>query len=216
MTYTREQILRTLDLAVLKPDTSSGEVIAAARAVNELNMASVCVAPCNVALAKHYTHRVSAVVGFPHGTSTPKGKQHEIHEAIENGATEIDMVVNVGRYIDETYPVRELYYLGKVYDYGVRSKAILEVCYLNPGEIAALCGLCVDYGIDWVKTSTGFGPGGATSKAVETMLAAVRGKAQVKAAGGIRTYADACRYLDLGCTRLGVSNYEKVLPKVLP
>lgn len=215
MNYTREQILRTLDLAVLKPEAASGDVIAAARTVEELGMASICVAPCNVALAKRYTPRVCSVVGFPHGNTTPRVKRLETHEAIDNGAVEIDMVLNIGRFLDGTYPAKELRYLGEeVHSRGMKAKAILETCYLNEGEIAVLCDLCVHHGIDWVKTSTGFGSGGATPEAVQVMVNAVQGKAQVKASGGIKTYAQACCYLNLGCTRLGVgfTSYEGLLP----
>jgi deoxyribose-phosphate aldolase len=190
-------------------------VIAAARAVKELGMASICVAPCNVALAKRYTPNVCSVVGFPHGNTTPRIKRHEIEEAIDNGAVEIDMVVNFGCFLDGMYPAKELRYLGEeCMTRGMMSKAILEVGYLNAGEIAVLCELCVNYGIDWVKTSTGYGPSGATPEAVRVMVKAVQGKAQVKASGGIKTYAQACLYLNLGCTRLGVgfTSYEGLLP----
>ena len=91
-------------------------------------------------------------------------------------------------------------------------KAILEVCHYTPDQIFQACRLCVAAGVDFVKTSTGFGPGGATPEAVKTMLEAVDGEAQVKASGGIKTYADAARYLDLGCTRLGASTYRELLP----
>ncbi len=91
-------------------------------------------------------------------------------------------------------------------------KAILEICYYAPAQIHEACRLCVKSGVDFVKTSTGFGPSGATPEAVKTMLEAVDGEAQVKASGGIKTYADATRYLDLGCTRLGASIYRELLP----
>jgi deoxyribose-phosphate aldolase len=91
-------------------------------------------------------------------------------------------------------------------------KAILETCFYQPDQIRDACKLCVDCGVDFVKTSTGFAPGGATPEAVKTMLEAVNGEAQVKASGGIKTYADAARYLDLGCTRLGASTYRELLP----
>jgi deoxyribose-phosphate aldolase len=91
-------------------------------------------------------------------------------------------------------------------------KAILETCYYRPEQIVAACCLCVDCGVDFVKTSTGFGPGNATPEAVRLMVETVKGTAQVKASGGIKSYADACRFLDLGCTRLGSSRYLDLLP----
>ena len=96
----------------------------------------------------------------------------------------------------------------------VKVKAILETCYYQPRQITDACNLCLDARVDWVKTSTGFGPGGATPWAVQLMVEAVKGAAQVKASGGIKTYEDACLYLALGCTRLGVgaTNYKGLLP----
>ena len=87
-----------------------------------------------------------------------------------------------------------------------------ETCHYQPSQITDACRLCVDCGVDFVKTSTGFGPGGATPWAVELMLEAVKGAAQIKASGGIKTYADAALYLGLGCTRLGSSRYRELLP----
>ena len=100
MSYTKEQIAAALDLAVLKPTAATGDVIAAARLVKEENLASVCVAPCNVRLAKQYTNRVCAVIGFPHGTTTPEVKEYEARQAIDNGAIELDVVCNYGRFLD--------------------------------------------------------------------------------------------------------------------
>ena len=102
MSYTREQIAAALDLAVLKPTATTGDVIAAARLVKEEGIASICVAPCNVRLAKQYTDRVCAVIGFPHGNTTPEVKQYEARQAIDNGAVELDVVCNYGRFLDGT------------------------------------------------------------------------------------------------------------------
>jgi len=213
MKYTRQQIAKALDLAVLKPDAPSGKVVEAARLVAEEGIATICIAPCNVRLAKQYTNRVCAVIGFPHSNTTFCAKEFEAREAIDNGAVELDMVVNYGRFLDGTYPQRELIgVVGAAHRQNVLVKAILETCYLDAGEIETLCEICVGEGVDFVKTSTGFGPGGATPEAVAVMLEAVAGKAQVKASGGIKTYADAARYLDLGCTRLGSSVYRELLP----
>jgi len=97
-------------------------------------------------------------------------------------------------------------------------KVILETCYFSRTMIERACRLAVDCGVDFVKTSTGFASGGATPEAVKTMISAVDGRAQVKASGGIKTYADACTYLDLGCTRLGIgsTSYEHVISGVQP
>jgi deoxyribose-phosphate aldolase len=223
MSYTKEQIAAALDLAVLKPTAATGDVIAAARLVKEENLASICVAPCNVRLAKQYTDRVCAVIGFPHGTTTPEVKEFEARQAIANGATELDVVCNYSYFLDGTCslddPPFDRLGIGGVVDVahkqGVLVKAILETYCLDVGQIMQLCEMCVREGVDFVKTSTGCGPGGATPEAVWAMRRIIEelgSRVQIKASGGIKTYADACHYLRLGCTRIGASVYRELLP----
>jgi deoxyribose-phosphate aldolase len=174
-----------------------------------------------VRLAKRYTDRVCAVIGFPHGNTSPEVKEYEARQAILHGAVELDVVCNLGRFLDGTCGSLErpdLKWLGLggvvavAHDKGVLVKAILETCYLDDSEIQTLCEMCVHERVDFVKTSTGFGPKGATPRAVTIMVEAVAQRAGVKASGGINSYADACRYLDLGCARLGSSRYQELLP----
>ncbi len=211
----REQIIAALDYAVLKPDARLEDVTTAARVVEELGAASICVASYNVAVARQITSRVCSVIGFPHGNTSPDIKFAEARAALENGAVELDVVINYGRLLEgrEVVVVQEL---GRIihlaHSKKALVKAILETWYYQPGQIVDACRLCVDCGVDFVKTSTGFGPGGATPWAVELMLEAVEGAAQVKASGGIKTCADATLYLGLGCTRLGSSRYRELLP----
>jgi deoxyribose-phosphate aldolase len=223
MRYTKEQIAAALDLAVLKPTAATGDVIAAARLVKEENLASVCVAPCNVRLAKHYIDRVCAVIGFPHGTTTPEAKEYEARQAIGNGAIELDVVCNYSYFLDGTCSLDDGHYdrlgIGGVvsvaHKHGVLVKAILETYSLDESQIMQLCEMCVREGVDFVKTSTGFGPGGATPEAVKVIRRTINelgSRVQIKASGGIKTYADACRYLRLGCKRIGASVYEELLP----
>jgi len=223
MSCTKEQIAAALDLAVLKPTAATGDVIAAARLVREENLAAVCVAPCNVRLAKQYTDRVCAVIGFPHGTTTPEVKEYEARQAIANGAIELDVVCNYGYFLDGTCslddpPFDRLGIGGVVsvaHKQGVLVKAILETYCMDESQIMQLCEMCVREGVDFVKTSTGFGPGGATPEAVKVMRRTVKeldSRVQIKASGGIKTYADACRYLHLGCNRIGASVYQELLP----
>jgi deoxyribose-phosphate aldolase len=221
MSYTKEQLARALDLAVLKPTAATGDVIAAARLVAEEGIASVCVAPCNVRLAKQYTDRVCAVIGFPHGNTTPEAKEYEARQAIANGAIELDVVCNYGRILDGMCSLDDRSGLGiegvihVAHQKGVLVKAILETCYLDESEIETLCEICVRKHVDFVKTSTGFGPGGATPEAVKIIRETIKRlgrRVKVKASGGIKTYADACRYLRLGCNRIGASVYEELLP----
>jgi len=215
MTYTKEQIAAALDLAVLKPTATARDVIRAARLVQKEGLAALCIAPCNVRLARRYTDRVCAVIGFPHGNTLPTVKVLEAGLAIEHGAGELDVVINYGHLLAGKPKIghEELILLVHLFKpMGIPIKAVLETCHYRPDQIRDACKLCVNCGVDLVKTSTGFGPGGATPEAVKTMLEAVDGEAQVKASGGIKTYADAARYLDLGCTRLGSSSYRELLP----
>ena len=214
MNYTREQIAAALDLAVLKPTTTEHHIWVACNLASHHGIKSVCVLPCNVALAAKYFDNVSTVIGFPLGTSTPDSKYAEANDAIGNGARELDVVINYGRLLD-----RELRYVSRDLEnivdvaHPVLVKAVLETCYLSPDEIRTACKLCVDAGVDFVKTSTGFGPHGATPQAVNIIRDALIGtRVQIKASGGIHTYADAARYLDLGCARLGSSRFKEVLP----
>jgi len=223
MSCTKEQIAAALDLAVLKPTAATGDVIAAARLVKEENLAAICVAPCNVRLAIRYTDRVCAVIGFPHGTTTPEVKEYEARQAIANGATELDVVCNYSYFLDGTCSLEEPPFdrlgIGGVVDVahkqGVLVKAILETYSLDESQIMQLCEMCVRDGVDFVKTSTGFGRGGATPEAVKVMRRTIEelgSRVQIKASGGIKTYADACRYLRLGCKRIGSSVFRELLP----
>ena len=211
----RDQIIAALDYAVLKPDARLEDVTSAARVVEDMGFATICVASYNVAIAKQITSRVCSVIGFPHGNTSPDIKFDEARAALEDGAVELDVVINFGRFLEgrEMVVVQEL---GRIVQLARKKKAlvktILETCYFQPGQIIDACGLCMDCGVDFVKTSTGFGPEGATPWAVKLMLEAVNGAIQVKASGGIKTYADAALYLGLGCTRLGSSRYRELLP----
>ena len=211
-----DEIIPALDIAVLRPDATLREVTEAAREVEAIGAASICVASCNVAMAKSVTSRVCSVIGFPHGNMSPDVKFTEARAAVEDGAAELDVVINYGRFLDgRLTAVKEE--LQRILQYTVprqvRVKAILETCYYSPLQITGACKLCMDLGVDWVKSSTGCF-GGATPEAVLTMLEAVNGGCQVKASGGIKTYETACFYLSAGCTRLGVGyrSYKELLP----
>lgn len=213
MSYTKQQIAAALDLAVLKPTATCHEVAAAARLVQREDIASICVAPCNVKLAKRYTDRVCAVIGFPHGNTTREVKQYEARQAIDHGAIELDVVCNYGRFINGKNPVDWLGIdVGYAHDRGVLVKAILEISCLTLPEIINLSEVCIRERVDFLKTSTGFAPGGATPEAVRAMVKVAAGRVGVKASGGIKSHADAALYLDLGCARLGSSCYWELLP----
>ena len=216
MSYSKEQIAAILDLAVLKPTATQQDIKDACALANKHGIRSVCVAPCNVKLAASLFGNVSAVVGFPHGTSEPAVKYLEATTAMRDGARELDMVLNYGRFLggDPSPVIAELaVVVSAAHQVGVTVKAILETCYHTPAQIREMCRICVNCGTDFVKTSTGFGQEGATFGTVQIMLDAVDGSGvQVKASGGIHHYAQVARYLDLGCTRIGASNFNELLP----
>lgn len=216
MTYTQQQIADALDLAVLKPTATTDDVIAACELAAYYGIKSICVASSLVPRVRATGETACAVIGFPHGNMLPSAKRAEAVAAMKMGARELDVVVNYGRFLNG-YLDYIPYELAGIVDSakarGVVVKAILETCYYSPHQIRVACGRCIAAGVDFVKTSTGFGPAGATPEAVKIMIDAVRGtNVGVKASGGIKTYADAARYLDLGCTRIGASVYRELLP----
>ncbi len=175
---------------------------------------SVCVNPCNVAyvsgfIKKYYADslKVCSVVGFPLGANKLETKMFETKEAIFDGADEIDVVINIGRAKqgDFSYIKNELSKIKKIAKKHV-VKAIIETCYFDDNDIVKLCKVCMQAKVDFVKTSTGFGTMGATENVVSLIRKNIAGKCYIKAAGGIRTRAQALRLVDLGADRIGTSH----------
>ena len=216
MNYTPEQIADKLDYAVLNPLDGMEEVKSGAIYCLNNRIKSICVASVNVGVASQYHPNVSSVVAFPHGNVDPKAKLREAQRAVDFGATELDVVLNFGRFLsgDQGIILRELEGICEMaHDNGVLVKSILEVCYYTPNEIFIACQECVKAEVDLVKTSTGFGPCGADYQNVWTMLDAVRGTGVgVKASGGIHSYADVAKFLRMGVSRIGASRYKELLP----
>jgi len=153
-------------------------------------------------------------VGFPHGSNRPETKAREARLAIEDGAVELDMVMNIGQFLSGNYDVVRKDIEAVVAVAKMRRvlvKVILETCWLTPEQIAKACRLAEAAGADFVKTSTGFGDGPATPEAVDVMIKTVGKTMGVKAAGGVRTWETAVGYLKQGCKRLGVASSEAVL-----
>ena len=216
--YTRKQVAQTIDHAVLKPYATEQDVVDACKMCNKLGVASICVRPCDVALAakelKGSDVKVSVVVGFPHGSNRTETKAAESRLAIEDGAVEIDMVMNVGKFLngDCEFVQKDIEAVvteAKKTDCLV--KVILETCYLSDEQIEKACKLCAAAGADFVKTSTGFGDGPATPQVIDIMIKTVGKTMGVKASGGIRSYETAAGYLKQGCKRLGVASTQAVL-----
>ncbi len=216
--YPPEQVARAIDLTALKPEQTREDTILTCHEAIGYQCASVCVKPCYVAVASKELEgtgvATGTVINFPHGNAVSDVISLEAYKAVGDGATELDMVINIGavlsahwgEVLDGICAVRDV-----AHDNGALVKVILETCYLPHRAIKQVCRLCDDAGVDFVKTSTGFGPQGATSGDVKLMLATCK-RCLVKASGGIHTYKDAERYLNLGCARLGSSKIKGLLP----
>lgn len=211
-TLTRAQLAKTIDHSLLRPELTDEEVVAGCELARRYGVASVCVKPGHVRLAAELLAGsdvlVSTVVGFPHGSSTTGTKLAEAREALADGAVELDMVLNIGalrsgrhnEVRDEIRGVCDLAHAA-----GAKVKVILENAYLSDEQKVAACRLCEEAGADWVKTSTGFAPAGATLADVRLMRASVSERVEVKAAHGVRTLAAALEMIDAGVTRIGAT-----------
>lgn len=209
--WTPQTIARTIDHTLLKSDALSGEIDRLCDEAVEHGFAAVCIAPCHVTRAAGRLSgspvAVCTVVDFPLGAGTPPMKADDARRCAELGARELDMVINLsalrdGRLDEVKDGVRAVV---EAVDPGIVVKAIVEICYLSPGEIEAACLLCREAGADFVKTSTGFGTGGATLEAVALMRRTVGETMGVKAAGGIHDFETARAMLEAGATRIGAS-----------
>ena len=204
-------ISRYIDAAILKPETSRKETVAAINECLKYKVFSACVRPCDIELAstmcKGTDTFVCCVLNFPHGNDSSDAKRAEAELYARKGVAEIDMVANFalaksaewGRYEDDIRAVSEV-----TKSSGVLLKVILETCYLTIDEICKCTDAAINARADFVKTSTGFGTGGATDEAVKAMLETSAGRIMVKASGGIRDQASALKFISMGCHRLGV------------
>jgi deoxyribose-phosphate aldolase len=214
---TRQQLAALVDHTLLKPEATAAEVAAVAAEAAELGVHAVCVSPSMVAAATTAEVRVAAVAGFPSGKHLSEVKAREAALAVASGASEIDMVIDIGAalagYIGavraDIAAVRAAV-PAAVLKVIVESAALLSLA--GEHTLAEVCRAAEDAGADFVKTSTGFHPaGGASVSAVAIMADTVGGRLGVKASGGIRTAAVALEMLDAGATRLGLSGTRAVL-----
>lgn len=200
-----------IDHTLLKPTATFNEIEKLCQEAIDYQFFSVCVNSGYVPFAKQILKntdvKVCSVVGFPLGAMSPLAKIYETSQALKDGADEIDMVMNVGYFktgqiakvLDEITQIKQ------ETDKKIL-KVILETCFLSDEQKKLACQVCVDAGADFVKTSTGFGSGGATPQDVILMRDIVAGKAKVKASGGIRDQKTALEYIALGVERIGTSN----------
>ena len=179
--------------------------------------ASVCIPPCYVKQASEYVQgkvAISTVIGFPNGNMTTKTKEFETKDAIENGADEIDMVMNIGWLKDKKYQdvEQEIRTLKEACGDKIL-KVIIETCLLTEEEKIKMCELVTNAGADYIKTSTGFSTGGATFDDIQLFAKHVGEGVKIKAAGGISSMDDAEKFLTLGADRLGTSRIVKIVKK---
>jgi deoxyribose-phosphate aldolase len=207
-----DELARMIDHTLLKPDATADQVKALCQEAIAVHFAAVCVNPTYVALCHDLVDgtdvEVASVVGFPLGATLSEVKAYEAQRAISAGADEIDMVLNVGALKSQAY---ELVYQDVAavaqacHARGAILKVIIEAAFLTDELKVAACFLSQKAGADYVKTSTGFGPSGATVEDVALMRRTVGPEMGIKAAGGIRTYETACAMIGAGATRIGAS-----------
>jgi deoxyribose-phosphate aldolase len=216
-TITYEQLAKTIDHSLLRPELTEADVVAGCDLAAQYHVASVCVKPCHVKLAKKLLAdsdvAVGTVVGFPHGNSTMATKVFETQEAVAAGATEIDMVINIGelRSGHADYVRNEIRAVVNAAHPQAIVKVILENAYLTHAEKVLGCQLVEEAGADFVKTSTGFAPTGATVEDITLMRASVGPQVQVKAAHGVRTLDQLLAMIDAGATRSGATATAAIL-----
>ncbi|MBE3579760.1 MAG: deoxyribose-phosphate aldolase [Caldanaerobacter subterraneus] len=212
-------IAKMIDHTLLKPNATKEEIKKLCEEAREYGFASVCINPCFVDLAyemlKDTDVKVCTVIGFPLGANTIETKMFEAVEAVKKGATEIDMVLNIsmlksGEYDYVKKEIEEVVKAVKSHG-GIVVKVILETCYLSNEEKIKACEISKEAGADFVKTSTGFGLGGATVEDVKLMRKVVGENFGVKASGGIRSYEDAKAMIEAGANRIGASAGVKIV-----
>lgn len=204
------EVNKYIDHTILKPETTKAQILTLCEEAKQFNFASVCVNPTWVATCanelKGTDVKVCTVIGFPLGATFKEVKAYETKLAIENGASEIDMVINVGAAKDQNW---ELVYedIKAVVEAanGVLVKVIIEICLLTDEEKVKACEMAVKAGAHFVKTSTGFSTGGATAADVALMRQTVGESVGVKASGGVRTAEDMKVMVEAGANRIGTS-----------
>lgn len=206
---TQKEILRTVDHTLLKQTATPDQIRALIDDAARFETASICIPPCYVREAAAYAAGrvpVCTVTGFPNGNSTTETKVFETGDAIDNGAEEIDMVINLGLVKAGRYNevLREIDAVKRACG-GHILKVIIETCLLTDEEKIEMCRVVSDSAADYIKTSTGFSTGGATLHDIELFAAHIAAGKKIKAAGGISSFADAEQLLAAGASRLGTS-----------
>jgi deoxyribose-phosphate aldolase len=215
------EIAKTIDHSLLKPTHTASELEAGISLARDYDVASVCLLPYYVArcaeLLAGSSVLTTTTIGFPHGGQATSVKAREAEQALDDGARELDMVVNVSRVLSGDYDavrddIRAV--LEPVRARGQKLKVIFENCYLNDDQKQRLCEICGSLSVSWVKTSTGFGPSGATLADVALMRRWLPANVEVKASGGIRDLDSVLGFRKAGASRVGTSATREILDEL--
>lgn len=218
MSYTYTDIAKMVDHSLLKPTLTVGELVEGCQLALEYDVASVCILPyylkrCAEMLAGSMV-KASTTIGFPHGGHTTDIKRVEALQALDDGGQELDMVVNISQVLSGNWSYVQddiAAVIEPVHDAGQKVKVIFENCYLEDAHKIRLCEICSELEADWVKTSTGYGTGGATMDDLKLMVEHTTDSVQVKAAGGVRDFSKLLEVRELGVTRIGASATQTML-----
>ena len=213
-----KDLAKMIDHSLLRPELTVDEVREGCRLARRYHIASVCVRPADVAIAREELEGsdvlVSTVIGFPHGAHKTEVKVFEAIKAMEDGAVELDMVLNIGRLRSGDYEYVEQDIKAVVdaaHERGVKVKVILENAYLTDEQKEIACRICEKVGADFVKTSTGYAPSGATVQDLKLMRRTCSSKVKVKAAGGVRTLDSALAVRSVGTERFGATATKAIM-----
>jgi deoxyribose-phosphate aldolase len=218
MDYTYNDIAKMIDHSLLNPTLSVPELEAGCELALKYDAASVCILPYYLKrcaeMLKGSTVQASTTIGFPHGGHTTAIKVAEAKQALDDGGQELDMVVNISQVLSGNWDYVQVE-IGTIVDVTHKAdqkvKVIFENCYLNDAQKIKLCEICGEVGADWVKTSTGYGTGGATIDDLKLMRAHAPASVQVKAAGGVRDLDKLLEVRNLGVTRAGATRTADIL-----
>ena len=212
------KILSSCDHTLLSQTATKSQVIDILNDAIKYGVASACISPCYVKMAKDYVKdnlKICTVIGFPNGVATTEVKLFETKNALDNGADEIDMVINIGKLKDKDYD----YVYNEIKDIKLLCndkilKVIIETCLLTEEEKIKMCEIITKAKADYIKTSTGFSTSGATFEDIKLFKKYVGKEVKIKAAGGISTLNDAEKFLSLGASRLGTSRIIKLVKEI--
>ena len=218
MNYSYPEIAKMIDHSLLNPTLTGEQLEAGCRIALAYNVASVCIMPYALRrcaeLLTGSTVRASSTIGFPHGANATGTKVAEAERALRDGGEELDMVVNISKVLGGSWDdVRtDIHAVTDVtHAAGQKVKVIFENCYLNDDQKIQLCEICNELNVDWIKTSTGYGTGGATDADLKLMRAHSTADVQVKAAGGVRSLDRLLEVRSLGVSRVGASRTPEIL-----